>query len=183
MNIDDAHDYDYYYMDAMGQFKNTLTSSGFYNVGRGSTRRAFLRGKIVIKLPLGLDGLVDNGMEWLAWRKYRHNPTPLGLILAPCRLMRNGCLMMPFVDQVNTEDQVPWNCVLDNEWIVDGVQVGRYKDRVVAYDYAFDLPERIEWENQLDLISRWQEDWYPWHRVRYEKAIKTRMLNLKGNDK
>jgi hypothetical protein len=39
--------------------------------------------------------------------------------------------------------------------LVEGRQCGYYHDRVVAYDYALDISERGEWEEQWGVRSEW----------------------------
>ena len=66
--------------------------------------------------------------------KYKNNKTPRGLYLAPCRLLHNRCLLMVYVEIDVYDRKMPkWVRFVDNE------QVGIYKDRYVAYDYALDV--------------------------------------------
>ena len=56
--------------------------------------------------------------------------------------------------------------------ILDGNQSGMYKDRLVVYDFAFDVPERLLWERELGVVSCWQTDWLPFNKflqVDFEK--------------
>jgi hypothetical protein len=91
------------------------------------------------------DAEIDNKMEARAYKKYRNGPTDTGIYLAPCRLLSNGCLMMMSVEKINyyDQDRPSWADMIDSR------QVGKYKDRVVAYDYALDLTERRQWEEDM----------------------------------
>ncbi len=132
--------YDFY-----KDFSNHLENIGYHNRSIGSFRRAYIRHNNVIKVPHNLDGIIDNIMEAKAWGKYHNNPTSLGIYLAPCRLLPNYCLSMVKV--------AIWEgCSKDWADQIDGRQVGKYKDRVVAFDYALDLEERYDWE-QNNLIK------------------------------
>lgn len=69
--------------------------------------------------------------------------------------------MMPFLKKVSLYSQLPWSSkTADGESFLDGCQAGidRY-GRVMSYDYAFELPERKAWEDELGIISRWQSEW------------------------
>lgn len=121
----------------------------------GSFRNVYGRGNVVIKIPRNPDGLLDNIAEAKAWRKYRKNPTDIGLYLAPCRLLHNNCLMMVRVNLGMYYSKKP-------EWshLIDCNQVGERNGQVVAYDYALDLTERFLWEKESGLYSRfYTEDW------------------------
>lgn len=111
-----------------------LEKKGFKNVGCGSFRTTFQRGKIVVKVPRHWDGFDDNIGEAHAYRKYRNNPKPEdGIVFAPCRLLPNGCLMMVYVEYVDHEELPDWGQKLD------GSQAGEYKGRIVAFDSGCDL--------------------------------------------
>lgn len=113
-------------------FAEYLQKSGWKYIGVGSFRQAFQRGNTVIKVPRNDEGFEDNVTEAFAYRKYRNNPGQFGIVYAPCRLLPNGCLMMPFVKRESWE-KLP-------EWAqgIDGGQAGYYKDRLVGYDTGYD---------------------------------------------
>ncbi len=134
--------------DHYSEFVEWLKGQGFSYVSQGSFRQVFQREDKVIKVPLYSDGLVDNMVEARAYKKYHNGPTSEGLYLAPCRLLRNGCLMMVYVKRFGIFSRPEW---ADR---IDGSQVGTYLGRVVAYDYALELPERFEWEREWNKRSR-----------------------------
>lgn len=148
------------------EFTNHLKDKGFELIGEGSFRRVYARGKVVVKVPYNTDGLNDNRIEHKAFHTLFSKPSRDGIQCAPCRLLPNGCLMM--VRMENRYVDYP-------KWAsrVDGKQVGIYKGRVVAYDYALDLTERFEWESQFKLQSEFfnSESWYEQrpHIVKYLK--------------
>jgi len=126
-------------------FSIHLESIGFEYYGEGCSRKAYCRKNAVIKVPLGEFGVIDNLAEARAYRLHRNKPMD-GIVLAPCRLLNNFCLMMPRVDikswnelnrLIHPVDKIP-------AWVyrIDGNQVGFYKDKLVAYDYAGDIPWR-----------------------------------------
>lgn len=131
--------------DPYVDFIDHLIECGFEEIDSGSFRTAFVRGNIVIKVPQSDEGLIDNMVEARGWKTYRHRATRNRIRLAPCRLLPNGCLMMVKVEP----------CSEGPAWIkcVDGEQVGTYKGRVVAYDYALDLVERFKWEEEWKVQS------------------------------
>ena len=127
--------------DLYSEFTNHLKSIGFEFIDYGSFRNVYKRNNIVIKIPLVYDGIVDNKIEASVWKKYKNSPTDRNIYLAPCRLLSNGCLMMMAVDYVPSNEKPKWAKQIDCQ------QVGRYKNRVVAYDYALDVTERLQLEN------------------------------------
>jgi hypothetical protein len=135
---------DYVYRD----FINRLEEKGFEYLSHGSFRRVWERGNIVVKVPDNHDGLIDNRVEAHAWRIYRNRPSKMGIVVAPCRLLPNGCLMMVKVEDGFGSVPVPdWSDMIDHD------QVGVYKGRAVAYDAALDLHERLEWEKEWGVES------------------------------
>src|SRR5574337_559098 len=121
-------------------FIKHLLKSGFKEIGSGSFRRAFTRGNIVIKVPLNEDGIIDNVVESKAWKTWRNGPATVHkFYLAPCRLLPNHALMMVKVDE-ECVDLEKWYRSLP-DWInkIDNLQVGFYKERFVAYDYALGI--------------------------------------------
>lgn len=139
-------------------FKTHLHMTGWMHVGGGSFRTVYGRGKWVIKIPYCTDGALDNLMEAKAWRKYKGKPTSLGLLLAPCRLLPNGCLLMASVE---THRGIPsWKKDIEGIQVLDKCQAGLYKGRVVAYDFGLDLTERLGWEYELGLSQTFfQNEW------------------------
>jgi hypothetical protein len=141
--------------DPYVDFINHLYDVGFEEIDSGSYRTAFMRGNVVIKVPLSEEGLIDNWVEAKGWKTYRHRATRNRIRLAPCRLLPNGCLMMVKVDVSWCDSFPPWT------ELVEGGQVGTYKGRVVAYDYALDLVERFRWEKEWKVQSEFfhSEEW------------------------
>jgi hypothetical protein len=115
------------------KFQEYLESVGFQCLDSGDSRIAYQRGNVVIKVPRNTSGIVDNDVESCVWHLYKNSPTPEGFYLAPCRLLKNGALMMVAVDTEDKSDPPAW---AEN---IDGCQVGLYKQRHVAYDYALDV--------------------------------------------
>jgi hypothetical protein len=135
-------------------FRSYLIERGFEKVGWGSFRATYQRGKIVIKVPRNSDGMVDNMVEARAWHKYKNSPTKDGVFLAPCRLLENGCLMMVAVDVqfFNHSDDAG-----APDWMkqIEGWQIGLYRGKMVAYDFALDIDERVAWEEEWGLRSEY----------------------------
>ena len=120
-----------------------LSSTGWMHIGSGSFRAAYRKKNTVIKVPRNTEGFQDNLTEAYAYRKYRNNPDGDGIIFAPCRLLRNGCLMMPFVTRAEYDQMPTWAQFLD------GAQAGLYKNRIVGYDTGYDIKherqEAFQW--------------------------------------
>ncbi len=131
-------------------FIDKMTAAGFEELDCGSFRLTFERKGVVIKVPMYSDGIIDNMVEHTAYHTYFNRPLSNGMLLAPCRLLPNGCLMMRKIDWDNYEGDST-----DPHWgrLVDGGQYGPYKGRMVAYDYALDLTERFEWEKKWKRTS------------------------------
>ena len=138
--------------DQFDSFTDHIKRRGFEPIGGGSFRDAYQRGRVVIKVPYTTDGIHDNRVEARAWKRYWSNPTSRQIYLAPCRLLPNLCLMMVAVDTA-----VNWNTI--PHWVdrIDSGQAGYYKGRLVAYDYACDVVERRQWEEEWygELKSEW----------------------------
>lgn len=133
-----------YNCDLYDAFIDHLEKAGFTYIGSGGFRKTYARNKVVIKVPYSQDGVYDNLTEARAWAKFKSKPTKYGIELAPCRLLPNGCLMMVKVERkIDKNIKVP---MWAND--VDGGQVGQYKNKIVAYDYALDVAERKIWEKE-----------------------------------
>lgn len=150
-------------------FSAYLDLSGFEVIGSGSFRIAWMRDNVVIKVPLVADGVMDNRIEAKAWRVYRDRPTQTGICVPPSRLLKNDCLMMAYVEE-------DFHQVLP-EWAerIDCRQVGLYKGRIVAYDFALDLPERAKWEKEWGVYSHffYSDEWLDIPKREYlKKAIR-----------
>jgi len=115
------------------RYGETLISKGFIRLDCGAYRMVYQRKGIVIKVPINEDGIFDNMIEDAAWHIHKSKPTRDGYYLAPCRILRNKCLMMVTVD-VESNGELP-------DWAsdIDGCQVGIYKNEFVAYDYAINV--------------------------------------------
>ncbi len=136
-------------------FRSYLKSKGFEKIGNGSFRVTYRRGEIVIKVPRNVDGEIDNMVEAAGWRKYKSSPTDDGIPLAPCRLLVNGCLMMRKVDMTYIDRSHK-----NFQWVekIEGHQVGEYRGKLVAYDYALSLNEREEWEENWGVESQFYKN-------------------------
>jgi len=135
--------------------RSRLKEQGFTRVGIGSFREVYVRDKkIVIKIPTCVDGVIDNRMEHIIWHRYRSNPTERGIFVAPCRLMSHDLLMMVFVDDYYCPNEAyTWR------WY-DTCQAGLYKGGAVAFDYALECYERLEYEKSLNLSETFfQQSW------------------------
>lgn len=136
-------------------FTKHLSQIGFKRLDSGDFRSVWVRNKIVIKIPLSMDGAIDNLVEAKAWRKYKKKKAKLGIYLAPCRILPNCTLMMVKVNLSYSYKKNPdWSQMIDQE------QVGIYKKRFVCYDYALDIPERIEWEKEWGVPYSFFQDEY-----------------------
>jgi hypothetical protein len=136
------------------RFIEKLVKSGFMYVGSGSFRTAYVRNKIVIKVPANKDGIIDNRFEAAAWKIYRKKRGE-AIRLAPCRLLPNGCLMMVYASYDILKDKKP-------AWlkdVYDGGQGGKYRGKWVVYDYAVSLVElRVKLEKKWKVRSAWFND-------------------------
>jgi hypothetical protein len=158
-NEDNSCNYDY--KDHYEAFVRRLKSIGFHYVDSGSFRHVYCRRNIVIKIPKNYNGEIDNIMEAKAYRKYKNRPTNLGLYLAPCRMLPDNCLMMVKVNTPMLKDKYP---VWANYDTIDRRQVGRYRNRIVAFDFALNLSERLEWEKSNGFTgSFFQNEWIYCH--------------------
>ena len=150
------------------EFKNYLEVLGFDQIGCGGFRLVYGRKKIVVKIPRYRDGIIDNRVEAAAWRKYKSRPTDMGVNLAPCRILSNNCLMMVAVNPLSywAENMPKWAALIDNS------QVGAYKGRIVAYDFALDINERIQLETEWNTPCEFfQKTWLPNKKQREAKAV------------
>lgn len=150
MNIDQP---DHVVVERYLSFKQKLKETGFRYLSCGDFRAVYRRKNYVVKVPINIDGIIDNIVEFKGWKKYGYRPTNLGLVLAPCRLLNNNCLMMVRVKTTG---------LLYPDWAnkVDNCQVGEYRGRVVAYDYALNITERLSWEKELNIEgSYFQRYW------------------------
>ncbi|CAB4196677.1 hypothetical protein UFOVP1290_197 [uncultured Caudovirales phage] len=160
-DCNEDENYDQEFEDNFAKFVSYLESKGFYYIGAGSFRHVYCRNNVVIKIPRNFNGGVDNMMEAKAYKKYKNGPTNLGLYLAPCRLLTNGCLMMMKVNTFMIDGEYPdWA----NYDTVDSRQVGKYRNRIVAFDFALNLSERLAWENDAKIYdSFFQDEWIANH--------------------
>jgi len=124
------------------EYRFELSKNGFEKIGQGASRFGYKRGKTVIKVPYNSGGYSDCIMEAYVYRRFRRADY-CGMYFAPCRLLPNACLMMPYLERMNWDDVPMWAKRMD------GGQCGRYKDRIVAYDSAYDITsfktQALEW--------------------------------------
>jgi len=138
------------------QFSQYIQSKGFEYINFGAFRLVYARKNVVIKVPRSMDGMIDNYIEAKAYRKYRDNKTNIGMLLMPCRLLPNGCLMMPKIACGN----VPYDFEAPYKSLTDGWQHAFYKGKVRVYDFAIDISERLSWENEAGISNSWFADTY-----------------------
>jgi len=69
---------------------------GYTFLGMGKDRMTWLapNGRYVLKFPRWESGIGANNYEARTWKDSLRNPDPDGPVYAPCRLLRNGALMM-----------------------------------------------------------------------------------------
>jgi hypothetical protein len=139
--------------DVYETFASKLKTRNFRYLGHGSFRRVYERKNIVVKVPTMQDGLYDNMIEAYAWRQLRDRPTQHGIVCAPNRLLPNGCLMMVKLDTKLYDENGAYRRLPGWVDAIEKNQVGFYKGRVVAYDYAIDIVERHAWERALNIES------------------------------
>jgi hypothetical protein len=144
------------------QYSQYIQSKGFQYINYGTFRLIYARKNVVIKVPRSMDGMIDNYIEAKAYRKYRDNKTNIGMLLMPCRLLPNGCLMMPKVEC----GKVPYDLEVPYKYIADGLQHAIYKGKVRVYDFAIDISDRLSWENEAGVSSSWFAITYSQHESR-----------------
>jgi hypothetical protein len=149
---DRLEDFFHTHMEVYREFVDKLIHNNFLSLGEGSYRHTFGRKNVVVKIPRNESGIIDNMIEAISWKKYRFNKTSNGLYLAPCHLLPNGALLMRKVSLISDHSTYP-------EWAykIDGEQIGLYKNKPVAYDYALDVKERwdiiTKLSQEVDSIS------------------------------
>ncbi len=120
-----------------------MTHPGAVYLGRGTSRTCWRIGNLVFKIPNSPKQLGCNQNERVCWTEARG--TEARKRLAPCWLTRDGILVMRVVEipgsghaADNTRERHP-ECP---GWAhhIDSCQVGKYKDRWVAYDYGYETP-------------------------------------------
>lgn len=135
----------------------------FKCVGMGKDRITFLspNKRYVLKFPKDSGGVDCNAWEAKLWRQYKRGPDPDGVYYAPCRLMKNGILMMWAVTELSggtegcdagrsylggkdnydyeLDDNTPKRSANLPDWVatVDCCQVGYLRNgKLAAYDYG-----------------------------------------------
>ncbi len=107
-----------------------LIRNGWEYIGCGRHRRVIRRNNAVIKIPYRYNGIEANIAEHHYYREYRRKNCNRNYY-APCRLLKNKCLLMWYVHPMET---------LAPDWakdLLDGPQVGRRNNgRIFTYDYA-----------------------------------------------
>jgi len=58
--------------DKYRPFINHIGKLGFAWLDDGTFRKAYVRDKVLIKVPKNTDGEIDNRVEAAAWRKYKN---------------------------------------------------------------------------------------------------------------
>lgn len=117
-------------------WENKLESSGWKFIGKGRHRRVIRRKNVIIKIPYQPDGMKANEIEYNLYKNYRNDwDSEHHLYYAPCKLLLNGCLMMRYVKVIDN-DFPDWAARM-----IDGPQVGYYKNRIVAFDFADETDE------------------------------------------
>ena len=145
-------------------FVKKLISKGYSFLGSGSFREVYRKHNVIVKVPRCVDGVIDNIIEAKAYSVYRNKPTSLGLILAPAKLIINYCLMMPYLE-TNPDASNEWLNSLPG-WVanIDNFQVGIRNNKLMAYDYALNMKERYQWEEELGIKSKFfNKEWRVCH--------------------
>ena len=114
----------------------------FTFLGEGRHRRTYLTKskKCVIKFPYNSDGLKANQSEHDNYHKYKKNNDTYGIVYAPCRLIKDTVLLMPYIDLIfgfeDGEELANEKDISLPSWAykIDCHQVGLFKGRFVAYD-------------------------------------------------
>jgi hypothetical protein len=131
INFNNSIEHDYI---KMLQLEFELLKNGWVFVGSGKDRRVVCKNNVVIKLPVNNRGLLANKKEANLYKQTKSKR------LAPCRLLKNGLLMMRKVSILNDmypedNEQIPMWAYKMN----DGAQVGiDSSGNVLAFDYAED---------------------------------------------
>lgn len=120
-----------------------MTHPGAVYLGQGTSRTCWRIGSLVFKIPNSPKHLVFNRNEWECWKRARG--TEARKRLAPCRLTRDGILIMRVVEipgSGQATDQTRKNHPECPAWAhyLDCCQVGKYNGRWVAYDYGYETP-------------------------------------------
>lgn len=153
------------FFELYASFRDHLTSIGYEYIASGSFRYVYRRRNVIVKIPRSFDGVVDNIIEAKAYSVYRNKPTSLGIILAPSKLMINYCLMMPHL-KCHSQDLILLKKEEMPNWAyqLDAHQVGLRNGKIMAYDYALNMPERFRWEKELGIKSNFfHSDWKQCH--------------------
>ena len=115
------------------QIKNSLSKDWKY-VGYGRHRKVYKRNGVVLKVPYTPGGAKANQDEYLLYRKVKSKR------FAPCRLLKNGCLMMLAVNPIDECDPVQAEHIPKWAWdLEDGPQIGFRKSKILIYDYADEI--------------------------------------------
>lgn len=129
---------------SLKEFSDYLKNNGWIFCDSGCCRNVYIKGNYVIKIPYNIKGLQANKSE----HKLYHESLGRHKRYAPCRLLRNNCLIMRAVsdlfyyneeaDEMEEDSLIP-SWALD---LKDGPQVGiDSKGSIFAYDYAEEDPE------------------------------------------
>jgi len=101
-------------------------------VGQGRHRKVYKRGGVVLKIPMNLGGAEANIKERQLYISRRKEG-----IFAPCRLLKNGCLMMVALTNTCSCDDYNENHPLWIKNLLDGPQIGTDRNgKTLVYDYA-----------------------------------------------
>jgi len=126
-------------------YSDYLKENGWVFCGSGCCRDVYIKGNSVIKVPYNIKGLQSNKSE----HKLYHESLGKHKRYAPCRLLKNNCLLMRAISDLfyynEDTDDVEESDSLIPSWaydLYDGPQVGiDNKGSVYAYDYAEEDPE------------------------------------------
>lgn len=102
--------------------------SSYTYLGTGRHRAVFRRGSVVVKIPINEEGFLANHREALEYE--RGKVTPRFIPVARCKQLKNGWLVMVYVEYAGRSHNLP-------VWVdfVDGRQVGLTRHgELVAFD-------------------------------------------------
>lgn len=124
--------------EALDNFENRLLKKGAQYLDQGRHRRGFRHKNVVYKIPRGSDGVEANRLELNMYKRYGRKPMDTGALLARCRMLKNGVLVMEYLQPAphRRGSGVPmWARGWD--WNEHGAQIGLdRKGNLRIFDYA-----------------------------------------------
>lgn len=142
-NADNVIDFTQPYHQRRGYIDRIADDNHLTLIGEGKHRRVFKTrsNKFVIKFPMNSNGLKANQYEADNYKLYRSEPNEIGIVYAPCRLIKQSALLMMVMEYEFGFDEglLFANKVNVNipKWAysIDCHQVGMISSgKIVAYD-------------------------------------------------